>query len=558
MSGSAPSPASAFLVTNTPSPSAVFSGSSVQEDAVASTTQPAAVSSTQSNPGPPVTSISSSGPQASIAQDQPSSMPTGQPSTTANAPPSSPSALNQSTQVASSNASDPARPLIMAYYPDWAADTYPPEKIDFGRLDWIDFAFAVPDGKFDMQWDGSDDAPELLTRLVTAAHASGTKVKLSVGGWTGSKYFSKAVGNDTARGTLADNIVALYDKYNLDGIDIDWEYPGQDGNDGNTVDPLDSQNFLTFLQLLRTGLPPGAKITAAVQDVPFADTDGNPMRDVSDFARVLDWVLLMNYDTWGSSSTPGPNAPLADSCGNSTQTANSAEAALTAWTSAGFPAAQLALGVPSYGYISKSSVSSLRTRSQHTDIRRGHRHRHRRRGEDRDPGLARERRQLFEMPGSTLAEVAAPDSVRASGSPPYEGVVVKDEDGKTSGGQIQFRELVAQGALEYVSDAEAARANASSSAPTRLELGGAEIRSLYAGWSGFVRMWDACSSTPFLRSPGAQQVVTYDDPLSLGLKAAFVRQTGMRGVNIFDVTGDTDQWDLVDALRMGLGLVSVD
>jgi len=132
--------------------------------------------------------------------------------------------------------------------------------------------------------------------------------------------------------------------------------------------------------------------------------------------------------------------------------------------------------------------------------------------------------------------------------------MVKDEGGKTTSGQIQFRELVRQGALEYVSDAEAARANATTGAPTRMELGsGEEIRSLYTGWSGFTRLWDVCSSTPFLRSPGAQQVVSYDDPLSLGLKAAFVRDAGMLGVNIFDVTGDTDQWDLVDALRKGLG-----
>lgn len=79
------------------------------------------------------------------------------------------------------------RPLVMAYYPDWAGSDFPPEKIDFNRIDWIDFAFAVPDQNFNLGWDGSQDAPDLLNRLVTAAHASGKKVKLSIGGWTGSK-----------------------------------------------------------------------------------------------------------------------------------------------------------------------------------------------------------------------------------------------------------------------------------------------------------------------------------------------------------------------------------
>ena len=66
--------------------------------------------------------------------------------------------------------------------------------------------------------------------------------------------------------------------------------------------------------------------------------------------------------------------------------------------------------------------------------------------------------------------------------------------------------------------------------------------------------WDACSNTPFLRSAGAQQVVAYDDPVSLEIKAQLVREAGMRGVNMFDVHGDTDDWDLTDALRRGLGL----
>ena len=76
---------------------------------------------------------------------------------------------------------------MMAYYPDWASSSMPPEKIDFSRYDWIDFAFAVPLSGLGLGWDGSDDDPDLLNRLVTAAHQSGKKVKLSVGGWTGSK-----------------------------------------------------------------------------------------------------------------------------------------------------------------------------------------------------------------------------------------------------------------------------------------------------------------------------------------------------------------------------------
>ena len=57
-----------------------------------------------------------------------------------------------------------------------------------------------------------------------------------------------------------------------------------------------------------------------------------------------------------------------------------------------------------------------------------------------------------------------------------------------------------------------------------------------------------------MRSASADQVVTYDDPLSLGMKAAFAQGVGLLGVNMFDISGDTDQWDLTDAVRKGLGL----
>lgn len=78
-------------------------------------------------------------------------------------------------------------PLVMAYYPDWAADKLAPEDIDFDRFDWIDYAFALPDENFALAWDNPELSPALLKRLVDAAHVAGKHVKLSVGGWTGSK-----------------------------------------------------------------------------------------------------------------------------------------------------------------------------------------------------------------------------------------------------------------------------------------------------------------------------------------------------------------------------------
>lgn len=89
------------------------------------------------------------------------------------------------------NPADPSpfQPLVMGYYPDWAGSDFPPVKIDYTLFDWIDFAFVVPQDDCTLAWD-SQDSPALLDELVHLAHVIGTKIKLSIGGWTGSKYVS--------------------------------------------------------------------------------------------------------------------------------------------------------------------------------------------------------------------------------------------------------------------------------------------------------------------------------------------------------------------------------
>jgi chitinase len=98
--------------------------------------------------------------------------------------------------------------------------------------------------------------------------------------------------------TLCRSIQQVYERFGLDGIDIDWEYPNGSGA-GNEYSSDDAENLLTFLEELRKTLPPSAKLSAATALWPFAGKDGQPLSDVSRFARVLDWIMLMNYDVWG-------------------------------------------------------------------------------------------------------------------------------------------------------------------------------------------------------------------------------------------------------------------
>jgi len=109
-------------------------------------------------------------------------------------------------------------------------------------------------------------------------------------------------------------------------------------------------------------------------------------------------------------------------------------------------------------------------------------------------------------------------------------VTLYNDNGGTTDGQLDFLTLVSQGAL----------AQDSSGA--------------FVGAGGFTREWDSCSSTPWLKSTATNQIVTYDDPVSLSIKAQFARQAGLRGVGSWDMSGDTAAWDLAIAIRSGLSI----
>ena len=75
-------------------------------------------------------------------------------------------------------------------------------------------------------------------------------VLVSVGGWLWSGNFSDAVLTKQSRSMFIDSVVAFIEKYNLDGLDIDWEYPDQVGA-GNHFRAEDKQNYTEMLKELR-------------------------------------------------------------------------------------------------------------------------------------------------------------------------------------------------------------------------------------------------------------------------------------------------------------------
>ncbi|KZT70279.1 glycoside hydrolase family 18 protein [Daedalea quercina L-15889] len=434
-------------------------------------------------------------------------------------------------QKAASKQKRASKPLAAAYYPDWSSDSFPPSSLDYSKFDILLFAFATPNSSNGITWDSGSTST--LQSLVSTAHSSGhgTKIVLSIGGWSGSYYFSQVM-KSVNRAAFTQACIDAVNTYDLDGIDIDWEYPNESGA-GNPYSSADAANLLSFFTSLRSALGSDKIISAAVTDLPWVGSDGSPLTDVSAYAKQMTYANIMNYDVFGASSTPGPNAPLGDLCGTSSLPQYNAEAAVKQWTAANFPADQLMLGLPLYGYVSDSTKTSLSDGTlQHTNGSALEAYR------EEVLGLAGKSYAAAQMP-TDLDETDSDAELNAlNGAHPHP-VATQDLSNLTTpasgnlssyyGSQIAFSDLVYQGALMETSS------------------------KTFTVMNGYTYAWDNCSDTPFLYDTSRTTVVTFDDPSSLIDKATFARNSGLAGAFTWSLDQDYN-YVLQNAIRSGLGL----
>ncbi|PFH47381.1 glycoside hydrolase family 18 protein [Amanita thiersii Skay4041] len=419
----------------------------------------------------------------------------------------SPNDASSSSPGQNSNSSNAACDVVAsAWLPGWLSN-FNLDSIPWNKYTHLTYSFAVTtNGPEMISLDKVDK--NLLTQFVNRAKKENVLALVSVGGWTGSRYFSVHVQPDHQDGFVK-ALVNMASQYKLDGIDFDWEYPNKQGMGCNVISSDDSKNYLSFLQKLRQD-PVGSKLvlTAAVGIAPFVGPDGSPMSDVSGFSKYLDHISIMEYDVFGSwSQTVGPNAPLDDSCAPQPQ--GSATSAVKAWTSAGFPAnkvskrcTQIALGVAAYGH------------SFHVD-----------------------RNVALNAAGSLLTTVPFDKSQQPAGEGETPGTTSKptDECGNTSGpsGIFNFGGMINAGYLQMSGNGTVTPAN------------------------GMVQTFDTCSQTPFVYNPNTQVMISYDDTRSFAAKGQFINNKGLAGFAMWHAAGDTSQHTLISAISDAMGIEQV-
>jgi chitinase len=228
--------------------------------------------------------------------------------------------------------------------------TIAPDEVAASKLTRVNYAFAdIKDGKIVQGFLHDRDNFKILHSL--KRQNPHLQIVVSVGGWTWSGAFSDMSLTPQSRKTFIESAVQFIRDNELDGLDIDWEYPGSIGN-GNTFRAEDKQNYTALLRELRSRLDIEGKklgrhlVTSIAVGASTEFIDHTEMNEVQ---RYVDSVNLMSYDYYeaGSDLITGHHAPLYT---NPTDPKHiSADESVQEFMKAGVPADKLVLGVPFYG-----------------------------------------------------------------------------------------------------------------------------------------------------------------------------------------------------------------
>lgn len=160
-----------------------------------------------------------------------------------------------------------------------------------------------------------------LKQLMNVKAKTGFRLKtlFAVGGWENSQHFSATAASAQLRSNFIRDVLVILQKYNFDGVDIDWEYPVTGGaQEGSSSD---KENYVTFLSEIRDNMA-ALQLSEGRSDaylLTIASAAGSWVLDVGyDLEKIIDivdWINVMTYDYFGAweskwGAYTGPPAPL--------------------------------------------------------------------------------------------------------------------------------------------------------------------------------------------------------------------------------------------------------
>ena len=245
------------------------------------------------------------------------------------------------------------KPIVMEYV------LGNPQNVDPKLLDAVIYAFV------EINEDGSLNvpAPRYLQYLVSLRSSNPDLLVIAaIGGW-GADGFSDAASTPRSRYDFARQVNRLINTYGLDGIDIDWEYPGSSAS-GIKSSPNDKENFTLLLTAIRDVIGDDKWLSiAGIGDNEYI----NRSLEVDKVAPIISHFNLMSYDfTAGETGDNGRKhqANLYES--DLSLPGYSIDDMIQNLINNGMPSEKILLGVPFYGRLGATITKS------YDDLRRNY------------------------------------------------------------------------------------------------------------------------------------------------------------------------------------------
>lgn len=240
------------------------------------------------------------------------------------------------------------KPVVIGYVTGYSG-LINPDEIAAEKLTHINYAFVNVKNNQAFLQNLKTDTTNFLRLNTLKRKNPNLQLLISIGGWSWSENFSNAVLTDSLRKVFAVSAVDIIRKYKLDGVDIDWEYPGMQGEEGNVYRPEDKENFTLMFEALRKELDVLEKETGKKKLLTTA-TGGFPSflskTEMGKAQQYLDYINLMTYDYY-SWKQAGHHTNLFES--KAYPADNSADRAIKAYIAAGVPSSKIVMGLAFYG-----------------------------------------------------------------------------------------------------------------------------------------------------------------------------------------------------------------
>ncbi|GKS11612.1 hypothetical protein YDYSY3_26120 [Paenibacillus chitinolyticus] len=242
---------------------------------------------------------------------------------------------------------------VIAYVGGWK-NWSEAKPVDASKLTHINYAFThVKDNKIVPIEVQNDDANYAYLHSLKAQNAD-LKTLISVGGW-GADGFSDAALTEASRQTFTDSIIDYVKKYNLDGVDLDWEYPTQSADGVMKARPEDKQNFTSLLQLMRDKLNALGLEKNRYYELTIAVGAGSGYLkgvEIDKIIPVLDNINLMTYDLSGGW------VPKTEHHTNLYGSGNSVDQSVQLYKNSGVPSSKIVIGAAFYSHLWTNVESS--------------------------------------------------------------------------------------------------------------------------------------------------------------------------------------------------------